>query len=155
MSSSMNVRSRRGELRVVTFNIAKSYFDLDVLLENAKDSFDVLMIQEPPWQTVRHAPSAMSREGAAVVGAPRHPEWTCMVRQPETGSRPRTMTYVSKRLDPLRPAYRRDLIDDRDVMVISLFGEGSPIHLMNVYSDDQHRAIKILADRSASLPPMD
>ena len=43
MSSSTNVRSRRGELRVVTFNIAKSYFDLDVLLENAKDSFDVLI----------------------------------------------------------------------------------------------------------------
>ena len=97
---------------MVTFNIAKNYFDLDVLLETVKDDFDILFVQEPPWQTIRQAPSAMSKEGTAVVGAPRHPQWTCMVRQPETGSRPRVMTYVSKRLDPLRPAYRRDLIDD-------------------------------------------
>jgi endonuclease/exonuclease/phosphatase family metal-dependent hydrolase len=59
-----------------------------------------------------------------------------------------------KRLDSLRPAYRRDLIDDRDVMVISLVGNGDPIHLMNVYSDDQHRAIRLIADSIDSLPQM-
>jgi hypothetical protein len=40
-------------------------------------------------------------------------------------------------------------------MVISLFGEGEPMHLMNVYSDNQHWAIRLIADRSDSLPPMD
>ena len=120
MSSSAQRRTLSGSgLRVITFNIAKSYFDLDTLLEDFKDDFNVLFIQEPPWQTIRHATSTLDAEGAPVVGAPRHPQWNCMVRQPEPGSRPRVMTYVSKRLDQLRPAYRRDLIDDRDVMVIS------------------------------------
>ena len=156
-SSAQRRRTSSGSgsgVRIITFNVAKSYFDLDTLLEDSKDDFDVLFIQEPPLQTIRHAPSAMDAEGTPVVGAPRHPQWNCMVRQPEIGSRPRVMTYVSKRLDQLRPAYRRDLIDDRDVMVISLFGEGEPMHLMNVYSDDQHWAIRLIADRSASLPPM-
>jgi hypothetical protein len=39
-------------------------------------------------------------------------------------------------------------------MVISLFGSGDPIHLMNVYSDDQHQAIRLIGDQSDSLPPM-
>jgi hypothetical protein len=41
MSSLTNVSGRSEGLRIVTFNIAKSYFDLDVLVENAKDLFDV------------------------------------------------------------------------------------------------------------------
>ena len=147
MSSTTRTISR---LRVVSFNIAKSYKDLDVFLERECDNFDVLFVQEPPWQLIRMAPSASNKEGSEVRGASRHPQWLSMVREPEPGSRPRVLTYVSQRLDPMHPAYRRDLIDDRDVMVISLFGAGDPIHLMNVYSDDQHRAIKLIADRAAT-----
>jgi hypothetical protein len=39
-------------------------------------------------------------------------------------------------------------------MVISLFGRGDPIHLMNVYSDDQHRVIRLVANQLDSLLPM-
>ena len=139
---------------MLTFNIAKNYKDLDVLLERECNNFDVLFIQEPPWQLIRHAPSAVSREGTEVRGAPKHPQWITMVRQPEEGSRPRVLTYVSQRLAPMRPAYRRELIDDRDVMVISLYVGDNPIYLMNVYSDDQHRAIELIAGRVDSLPHM-
>ena len=54
------------EVRVLTFNIAKNYKDLDVLLERECNNFDVLFIQEPPWQLIRHAPSASSKEGTEV-----------------------------------------------------------------------------------------
>ena len=142
------------ELRVCTFNIAKNFRDLDVFLERNVKLFDVLFIQEPPWQLIRHAPSAVSREGTEVRGAPKHPQWITMVRQPEEGSRPRVLTYVSQRLAPMRPAYRRELIDDRDVMVVSLYVGSDPIYLMNVYSDDQHRGIELIAGRIESLPQM-
>ena len=90
--------SRRG-ICVLTFNIAKHYMHLDVLLETLKDDFDVLFIQEPPWQLLRHAPSAQSLEGERVVGAPMHPNWTVMIRTPEDDDhRPRVISYVSKRL---------------------------------------------------------
>ena len=69
-----STNDRRG-IRVLTFNIAKHYMHLDVVLETLKDDFDVLFIQEPPWQTIRRAPSAYNKEGAEVIGAPRHPHW--------------------------------------------------------------------------------
>ena len=78
-----------------------------------------------------------------------------MVPPTEPETRPRVMAYVNKRLDVLRPTYRRDLINDRDVMVISLFAGDEPMHLMNVYSDADHRAIRLLDRRADSLPTMD
>ncbi|KAJ3520391.1 hypothetical protein NMY22_g12781 [Coprinellus aureogranulatus] len=54
----------------------------------------------------------------------------------------------------MHPAYRRELIDDRDVMVMSLYVGSDPIYLMNVYSDDQHRGIELIAGRIESLPQM-
>ncbi|KAJ3502935.1 hypothetical protein NMY22_g18421 [Coprinellus aureogranulatus] len=54
----------------------------------------------------------------------------------------------------MRLAYHRELIDDRDVMVVSLYMGSNPIYLMNVYSDDQHRGIELIAGRIESLPHM-
>ena len=70
------------------------------------------------------------------------------------GTRPRVMAYVSRRLDALRPTFRRDIIDNRDVMVISLFAGNEPMHLMNVYSDDQHLAINLLSGCVDSIPEL-
>jgi hypothetical protein len=123
---------------VLYFNIAKNYNALSDLLESSKDDLDILCIQEPPWKMIQCMPSAFNKEGTAVVGTPIHPMWNCMTCQPEPGSRPQVLTYVSKRLDHWRPAYRQDLVNNQDVMVISLFRKGDPIYLMNVYSDDQH-----------------
>jgi hypothetical protein len=83
LMSSSNPRNRGGTLvegiRIVTFNIAKDYTLVDVLLKTSKKDFDILFLQEPPWRTIRHAPSATDREGAPIVGSPRRPYWTCMV----------------------------------------------------------------------------
>jgi hypothetical protein len=126
------------KLRIVSFNIAKNYDILNVLLERECNHFDVLCIQEPPWRLIRHAPSTVSREGTEVVGAPRHPQWLCLAPPVAPGSRPCVLIYVSRRLDTLRPMFRRDLIDDHNVMMLTLFVRNEPIHLINVYSDDQH-----------------
>ena len=116
--------------RVLSFNVAKSWDSLVVLLETQCKSLDIVFLQEPPWRLVCHAPSAHDKEGTEVWGSPRHPKWTCMVPPTEPETRPRVMAYINKRLDVLRPTYRRDLIDDRDVMVISLFTENEPCGTM-------------------------
>ncbi|KAF5323048.1 hypothetical protein D9611_009315 [Ephemerocybe angulata] len=146
--------STDSKIRVLSFNIAKNYAYLDVILDCLKDEFDILFIQEPPWQTRKQAPSKVSKEGADVTGAPRHPNWLCMARLPEPGSRPCVLTYISNRLAHWRPAYRRDLLDDRDIMIVSLFGCDRVLHFMNVYSDDQHRTIKLLAEKANTLPAL-
>ena len=139
----MPVQPSSNQIRCLSFNVAKNYSHVDVLLAELQFQYDIIFVQEPPWQTIRHAPSAFDKEGTAITGAPRSPGWTTMVRTPEKGSRPRVMAYVSTRLAHFRPSYRRDLIDDRDVMIVTLFGSDGPIHLMNVYSDDEHRAVKV------------
>ena len=143
----MNSGHKRRELRVVTFNIAKSYELCDVLLESCKDKYDVIFLQEPPWRTIRTAPSASSKEGDPVMGAPKHPAWTSMTRKPsqrERRTRPRVMAYVSTRLVKLRPAYRRDIVDHPDIFVLSVTSNDTNHYLMNVYNDDENSALKHL-----------
>ncbi|KAF5319438.1 hypothetical protein D9619_008864 [Psilocybe cf. subviscida] len=108
--------------------------------------------QEPPWRLIRTAPSAASVEGEEVVGAPNHPQWLAMVRPPEPDTPPRVIAYVSTRLSAWRPSMRRDVIDHRDVLVLSLFAEGHTFNFMNVYSDSEFTAIRLLSDCADTLP---
>jgi hypothetical protein len=114
-----------GEVRIFSQNVAKNYLHVDYLLECLKDTFDILFVQEPPWRTVRTTVSTTNPEGADVVGAPKHPDWLYMVRPPDASGKPRTMAYVHNRLARLRPSLRRDIIDHRDIMVVSLFTQGA------------------------------
>ncbi len=47
---------------------------------------------------------------------------------------------------------RRDIIDHRDILVLSLFAEGRTFNFMNVYSDSEFTAIKVLEECADSLP---
>ncbi|KAF5318583.1 hypothetical protein D9619_010815 [Psilocybe cf. subviscida] len=47
---------------------------------------------------------------------------------------------------------RHDIIDHRDILVLSLFAEGQTFNFMNIYSDSEFTAIKLLADCMDSLP---
>ena len=129
------------ELRIFNQNVSKNYGHVDYLLECMKDDFDVLFIQEPPWRSIRKTVSTTNPEGDDVVGAPKHPDWLYIVRPPDQSGKPRTMAYVHNRLARLWPSLRHDVIDHRDIMVLSLFTQDGTINLLNVYSDDQHLAI--------------
>ena len=87
-----------------------------------------------------------------MIGAPLHPDWDCLVRPPSDGLRPRVMTYVHRRLASLRPAYRRDLADSRDIMILSLFQGSEVINLANIYNDDRCSALHLLCDAADTLP---
>ncbi|CAA7263224.1 unnamed protein product [Cyclocybe aegerita] len=91
-------------------------------------------------------------EGDEVIGAPKHPDWLQMVRIKE-GEVRHVIAYVSTRLSRYRPAMRRDIVDHRDILVLSLFSGGEVLNLMNIYSDNQHTAIEHLAAHVHSLPP--
>ncbi|KAF5380151.1 hypothetical protein D9615_006148 [Tricholomella constricta] len=114
------------------------------------------MIQEPPWNFIRRTVSATNPEGEAVVGPPIHPDWMVIFRRPKgEGDRPRVMTYVNKRLAAMRPAFRTDLADHRDILVLTLWGEdNTPLHYINVYSDQNSTAINWLCDNVERLPQL-
>ncbi|CAA7263228.1 unnamed protein product [Cyclocybe aegerita] len=133
-------------------NVHHTYAHIDTLLEICKTKFDILFFQETPWNFIRHAPSTTTMEGDEVIGAPKHPDWLQMVRIKE-GEVRHVIAYVSTRLSRYRPAMRRDIVDHRDILVLSLFSGGEVLNLMNIYSDNQHTAIEHLTAHVHSLPP--
>ncbi|KAF5367786.1 hypothetical protein D9615_010497 [Tricholomella constricta] len=114
------------------------------------------MIQEPPWNFIRRTVSATNPEGEAVVGPPIHPDWMVIFQHPKgEDDRLRVMTYVNKRLAAMRPAFRTDLADHRDILVLMLWGEdNTPLHYINVYSDQNSTAINWLCDNVERLPQL-
>src|SRR6188768_4008648 len=140
-------------IRVFLQNVNKNRLHLDMLLELCKNDFDIIFVQEPPWSLICHAPSAQDVEGEQVIGAPNHPDWLAIVRPPDPGLPPRTMAYVSRRLAQFRPSLRRDVIDHRDILLLSLFSDGDQYNFLNIYSDSDHTAIDLLHDRSQGFPP--
>ena len=136
------------KIRVLSFNVARNFLLVDSLLNICVDEYDIIFLQEPAWQVIHMAPSTVSREGDDVVGAPRHPMWTMMVRPPEPGFTPRVMAYVSTRLATLRPAMRRDIFDHRDLLLVSLFGSGRTFNFLNIYNDADNTALDLLEERN-------
>jgi hypothetical protein len=62
------------------------------------------------------------------------------------------LVYFNVRIAALRPAFRQDLVDHRDVILFSLgLGAGQCI-FANVYSDTQHTAVWILHEDLVALP---
>lgn len=139
-------------VRVLSFNVAKNYLYLDVVLETCKSDFDLLFIQEPPWRLIRHAPSAKDPLGESVVGAPMHPDWSLMVRHRALeDDHPRVVVYASKRLVPLCLSLRFDIVDDRDILVLSLFKGERALDVANVYLDNNGSTIHLLSEKRGVL----
>ena len=91
----MNMSGTTDMIRIYSQNVRKNYVLLDSLLEFQKDLYDILFIQEPPWNFICFAPSTTASGGDKVVGAPIHPDWTQVVRSPT--SLPLTTTMVNSK----------------------------------------------------------
>jgi len=83
-----------------------------------------------PWRATCRVPSTTNRQGDEIIGAPKHPDWLTVVHPPSNGEAPRVLAYVHNRLTWLRPSLRRDLIDHRNILILSLFSEGRTINIM-------------------------
>jgi hypothetical protein len=77
--SSTNYKNRvdnglRDMISFLSFNVNKNYLYTETLLVHLslQKKVDVIFLQEPLWRTVRHAPSAKSKEGKEVIGLPLH-----------------------------------------------------------------------------------
>ena len=140
-------------IRIYSQNVQKNYVLLDSLLESQKDLYDILFIQEPPWNFICFAPSTTASGGDEVVGAPIHPDWTQVVRFPQSSEQtPRVMCFIHSRLSRLCFTFRRDIVDYRDIQLLSFFNRGQCQFLMNIYSDDLHTAVDFLSNAAPNIP---
>jgi hypothetical protein len=137
-----------------SFNANKNYLYTKTLLIHLslQKKVDVIFLQEPPWRTIRHTPSAISKEGKVVAGPPLHCDWNVIYRKPDQSGNLRTMCYVHKRLVKFRPSYHREVIDHRDLLLLSLQVGGSEIFALNVYNDDRATAVSFLKREGLAIP---
>jgi endonuclease/exonuclease/phosphatase family metal-dependent hydrolase len=144
----------RDTISFLSFNVNKNYLYMETLLVHLsiQRKVDVIFLQEPPWRTIRHAPSATSTVGKEVVGPLLHHDWNVIYRKPDQSGNPRTMCYVHKRLVKFRPSYRREIINHRDLLLLSLQVGGSEIFALNVYNDDRATAVSFLRREGLVIP---
>ena len=65
---------------------------------------------------------------------------------------PRVMCFTHSRLSRLCFALKRDIVDHRDIQLLSFFNRGRCQFLMNVYSDVLHTAVNFLSREALNIP---
>jgi len=63
----------------------------------------------------------------------------------------RVAIYINIRLSSLRFSLFRDIINSKDILLVSFFNNNDIFWLMNVYSDLLHSALKYLKDTEVSI----
>ena len=131
-------------LRVFSQNVRKNSLIVNVLLET-QTQFDIIFIQEPLWSKIHKIPSALSSKGEDLVETSHHPNWLLFTRNPTNRSDSlRVIAYINICLSSLRFSLHSDVINHRDVLLISFFNNSVCYYIMNIYSDLSYMALKYL-----------
>ena len=138
-------------LKIFSQNVCKNSLIVNTLLKTL-NQFDIILIQEPPWSKIRKIPSNSNSNGEPLTGTSHHPNWITFTRIPsEKKDFPRVLAYVNIRLFSLHFLLRKDIINHRDISLISFFNNNTCFHIMNVYSDSSHTALKYLKDTEVNI----
>jgi len=138
-------------LKILSQNVWKNSFIVQTLLETQKD-FDIILIQEPPWSEIQKIPSSSNSKGEPLIGTSHHPYWIMFGRYPiDSNNSPRVVSYVNICLSPLRFLLRKDIINYRDINLVSFFNDNLYFFILNIYSDSSHTALKYLKDTEVNI----
>ena len=86
------------------------------------------------------------------MGVPNHPNWLTFARSSTSDNNsPRVVTYINIRLSSFHFSLYRDLLNHRDISLVSFFNNSIIFFLMNVYSDSSQSALKYLKDTKANI----
>jgi len=61
------------------------------------------------------------------------------------------VTYINIRLISLYFAFHKDIINHRDIFLLSFFNNNDVFWLMNIHSDSLHSALKYLKDTEVNI----
>jgi len=87
-----------------------------------------------------------------LVGVHYHPNWLTFARESNSANdSPQVIIYVNIRLSSLQFALCKDIINHKDILLISFFNNNKNFWIMNVYSDSSHSVLKYLKDSEANI----
>ena len=113
------------DLKIFSQNIWKNNLIVNTVLE-VNSNFDIIFIQEPFWSTIRFIPSSSNCEGESLVGVANHPNWLTFTRVSDSADDfPRVVIYVNIRLSSLRFSLCKDVINHRDILLVSFFNNNN------------------------------
>jgi len=129
-------------LRILSQNVQKNLLIVNILLET-QTQFDIIFIQEPPWSKICKIPSAVYSEGEDLIGTTHHPNWLLFARNPaDRTDSPRVIAYINTHLSSLHFSLHSDIINHRDILLVSFSNNSVCYYIMNIYSDSSHIVLK-------------
>ena len=138
-------------LRIFSQNVQKNSVIVTSFLESLTQ-YDIILIQEPPWSEICKIPSTLCSEGEPLMGTCHHPNWITYTRIPSTDSDfPRVIAYINTCLSSFYFLLRKDIINHRDIGLISFFNNNVCFYILNVYSDSLHLALKYLKNTEVNI----
>ena len=138
-------------LKILSQNVWKNSIIVQTLLETQKD-FDIILIQEPPWSEIRKVLSPSNSKGDPFISTSHHPNWIMFGRSPtDNNDSPRVVSYVNICLSPLHFLLRKDIINHRDINLLSFVNNNLFFFILNVYSDSSYSALKYLKDTEVNI----
>ena len=138
-------------LKFFSQNVRKNKLIIDTILE-IQFSYSILLIQEPPWATIRLIPSSKNYKGELLVGVPHHSNWLTFTRNPTNHSNfPRVITYINIHVSCFRFSLWNDVLNHRDISCISFSNQVSVYFIINVYSNSSQSALKYLKDTETNI----
>ena len=132
-------------------NVCKNSLIVNTLLELLVH-FNIILIQELLWSKIHKIPSTSNCEGEPLMGSNHHPNWISFARIPlDNKDFSRVIAYINIHLSPLCFLLCKDIINHRDISLISFFNNNICYYILNVYSDSSHLALKYLKDTEVNI----
>jgi len=86
------------------------------------------------------------------MGTCYHSNWIAFARSPSDRSdSPRVISYINICLSLLCFLFHKDIINHRDISLISFFNNNVCYYIMNIYSNSSHTALKYLKDSEVNI----
>ena len=139
------------DLKIFSQNIQKNNFIINTILK-VYYNFDIIFIQEPSWTTIRSILSSENCEGVSLVGIVNHLNWLTFARELNSVNNfLRVIIYINIRLFSFRFSLCKDIINHRDILLVSFFNNNNIFWIMNVYSHSSYSVLKYLKDTEANI----
>ena len=94
----------------------------------------------------------MNCKDIPLVGIPNHPNWLTFAREPcLSNNSPRVIIYINVRLSSFRFFLWKDIINYKDILLVSFFNYNTIFWIINIYSDSSHSTLKYLKDTEVNI----
>jgi len=113
------------DLKTFSQNIWKNNLIVNTVLE-VNSNFDIIFIQEPFWSTIWFISSSSNYKEEQLVRVANHPNWLIFTRASDSANDfPRIVIYVNIRLSSLRFSLCKDVINHRDILLVSFWNNNN------------------------------